>query len=43
MVAGYLGRYRHLPEAAGKTTGQLRYTLAKLVITIDPDAARKPS
>ena len=30
-----------LPEAAGKTTGQLRYRLAKLVITIDPDAARK--
>ncbi len=30
-----------LPEAAGKTTGQLRYRLARLVITIDPDAARK--
>ena len=30
-----------LPEAAGKTTGQLRYKLARLVITIDPDAARK--
>ena len=30
-----------LPEAAGKTTGQLRYRLARLVITIDPAAARK--
>ena len=30
-----------LPEAAGKTTGQLRHKLARLVITIDPAAARK--
>ena len=30
-----------LPEAAGKTTGQLRHRLARLVITIDPAAARK--
>ncbi len=29
-----------LPEAAGKTTGQLRHKLARLVITIDPAAAR---
>src|SRR5262245_14778503 len=30
-----------LPEAGAKTTSQLRYRLARLVIAIDPTAARK--
>ena len=32
---------RVLPDAAGETTGTLRHTLRRLVLTIDPDAVHK--